>query len=160
MRVQFDISALKETKWYEYALRFLFGGAITVITGILASHYGPVFGGLFLAFPAIFPASATLVEKHEREKKQRAGIANTIRGREAAALDARGAAIGSIGLIGFAFTVWKLAPIWNGAVTLFAALVVWATVSILIWRLRRHRLFLRKGRVDAASTAPISSRGH
>jgi succinate-acetate transporter protein len=160
MRVQFDISALKETKWYEYALRFLFGGAITVITGILASHYGPVFGGLFLAFPAIFPASATLVEKHEREKKQKAGITKTIRGREAAALDARGAAIGSIGLIGFAFTVWKLAPIWNGVVTLFAALVVWATVSILIWRLRRHRLFLRKGRADAASTAPISSRGH
>jgi hypothetical protein len=160
MRVQFDISALKETKWYEYALRFLFGGAITVITGILASHYGPVFGGLFLAFPAIFPASATLVEKHEREKKQKAGITRTIRGREAAALDARGAAIGSIGLIGFAFTVWKLAPIGNGAVALFAALVVWMTVSILIWRLRRHRLFLRKGRAHAASTAPISSRGH
>jgi succinate-acetate transporter protein len=111
MRVHFDISALKATKWYEYALRFLFGGAITVITGVLARRYGPVFGGLFLAFPAIFPASATLVEKHEREKKQRAGIAKTIRGREAAALDARGAAIGSIGLIGFAFTAWRLAPI-------------------------------------------------
>jgi succinate-acetate transporter protein len=160
MRVQFDISALKETKWYEYALRFLFGGAITVITGILASRYGPVFGGLFLAFPAIFPASATLVEKHEREKKQRAGIAKTIRGREAAALDARGAAIGSIGLISFAFTAWRLTPAWNGAVALFAALVVWMTVSILIWRLRRHRLFLRKGRADAAPRAAVSSRGH
>ena len=74
-----------ETKWYEYALRFLFGGATTVVTGVPASRYGPVFGGLFLAFPAIFPASATLVEKHEREKKQRAGIAKTIRGREVAA---------------------------------------------------------------------------
>ena len=144
MRIHFEISELKEVKWYEYALRFLFGGAITAITGILASHYGPVFGGLFLAFPAIFPASATLVEKHEREKKQKAGIANTIRGREAAALDARGAAIGSIGLIGFALTVWKLAPVWNGATTLFAALAVWATVSIAIWRLRRHRFFLHK----------------
>jgi hypothetical protein len=160
MRVRFDISELKETKWYEYAVRFFFGGAITAITGILASHYGPVFGGLFLAFPAIFPASATLVEKHEREKKLRAGITKTIRGREAAALDARGAAIGSIGLVGFALTVWRLAPIWNGAVTLFAALVVWMTVSILIWRLRRHRLFLRKGRANAASRAAISSRGH
>jgi hypothetical protein len=114
MRVHFDISELQDTKWYEYAVRFLFGGAITAITGILASHYGPVFGGLFLAFPAIFPATATLVEKHEQEKKQKAGIANTIRGREAAALDARGAAIGSIGLVGFAITVWKLAPIGTG----------------------------------------------
>jgi hypothetical protein len=120
MRVHFDISALKATKWYEYALRFLFGGTITVVTGVMASRYGPVFGGLFLAFPAIFPASATLVEKHEREKKQRAGIVKTIRGREAAALDARGAAIGSLGLIGFAFAVRRLAPIWNGPLALFA----------------------------------------
>jgi succinate-acetate transporter protein len=159
MRVHFKISALKATKWYEYALRFLFGGTITVVTGVLANHYGPVFGGLFLAFPAIFPASATLVEKHEREKKQRAGIAKTIRGREAAALDARGAAIGSLGLIGFAFTVWRLAPIWNGPRALFAGSVVWMTVSILIWRLRRHRLFLSKGRVRVASQASHSSKG-
>ena len=92
-------------------MRFLFGGAITAITGMLANRYGPVFGGLFLAFPALFPASATLLESHEREKKRRAGIANTSRGREAAALDARGAAIGSIGLVGFALIAWKLLPI-------------------------------------------------
>jgi hypothetical protein len=36
MIVQADFSALARTKWYEYALRFLFGGAITVVTGILA----------------------------------------------------------------------------------------------------------------------------
>ena len=30
---------------------------------------------LFLAFPAIFPASATLIEKHEKEKKEREGYA-------------------------------------------------------------------------------------
>ena len=80
MRVHFDISALKTTKWYEYALRFLFGGAITVVTGVLAGHYGPVFGGLFLAFPAIFPASATLVEKHERERNEERGSQRRIAG--------------------------------------------------------------------------------
>lgn len=153
MRAHFDISALKATKWYEYALRFLFGGTITVVTGVLASRYGPVFGGLFLAFPAIFPASATLVEKHEREKKQRAGIAKTIRGREAAALDARGAAIGSIGLIGFGFAAWRLVPIWSGALALLAALAMWMTLSILIWLLRRHPLFARGG------PAPLRRRG-
>jgi hypothetical protein len=156
MRVHFEILALKKTKWYEYALRFLLGGTITVVTGLLASRYGPVLGGLFLAFPAIFPASATLVEKHEREKKRRAGIAKTMRGREAAALDARGAAIGSIGLIGFAFTAWRLVPIWNGAFALLAALVVWMTLSILIWLLRRHRL-VRKGRRSAAPHARLPS---
>jgi hypothetical protein len=32
------------TRWYEYAIRFLFGGTITVITGLVAKRYGPVFG--------------------------------------------------------------------------------------------------------------------
>jgi hypothetical protein len=159
MRAHFNISALKDTKWYEYALRFLFGGAITAITGILASHYGPVLGGLFLAFPAVFPASATLIEKHEREKKRRGGIANTSRGREAAALDARGAAIGSIGLVGFALTAWRLVPMSNGAIALSAALVVWTAISVLIWRLHRHRFFLRRGHASTASHAPVSSKG-
>jgi len=142
--VQVDLSALTKTKWHEYAVRFLFGGAVTVVTGLLAKRYGPVFGGLFLAFPAIFPASVTLVEKHEREKKQKAGISKTIRGRQAAALDARGAAIGSIGLACFALVVWKLLPIWSGPATLLAALSIWLASSILIWRLRKHH-WLKSG---------------
>ena len=141
MTIQVDLSALTKTKWYEYAVRFLFGGAITVVAGLLAKRYGPVFGGLFLAFPAIFPASVTLVEKHEREKKQKAGISKTIRGRQAAALDARGAAKGSIGLACFALVVWKLLPIWSGPATLLAALAIWIGASILIWRLRKHHWF-------------------
>jgi hypothetical protein len=87
MNASFDLGALAKTKWYEYLVRFAFGGAITVIAGILAKHFGPVLGGLFLAFPAIFPASATLVAKHETEKKQqKAGITTSSRGRQAAAL--------------------------------------------------------------------------
>jgi hypothetical protein len=62
MQISFHFSALKRTKWHDYAVRFLFGGLVTVFAGLLAKHFGPVFGGLFLAFPAIFPASATLVE--------------------------------------------------------------------------------------------------
>ncbi len=143
MRIQFNISALKKTSWHEFALRFLFGGAVTMTTGLLSKHYGPVFGGLFLAFPAIFPASATLVEKHEKQKKREAGIFFTIRGREAAALDSRGAAMGSIGLMGFALVVWKLAPIWNSAAALITAALVWLMLSLIPWRLRRHRILHR-----------------
>jgi hypothetical protein len=144
MRVSLDLSVLARTRWYEYGLRFLFGGAITLITGLLAKRYGPVFGGLFLAFPAIFPASATLVEKHETEKKQAAGTSRTIRGRQAAALDARGAAMGSAGLMVFAFVMWKLLPTWNSAATLLTALLAWFVVSFVIWRFRKHRLFFRR----------------
>jgi hypothetical protein len=139
MRVTFDFSTLANTRWYEYGVRFLFGGAITVIAGLLAKRFGPVFGGLFLAFPAIFPASATLVEKHEREKKQKARIMNTTRGRQAAALDARGATLGGLGLICFALLVWKLLPVWNAGIVLCVALSLWLGVSVLIWRVsKRH----------------------
>ena len=140
MKIQINLSALRKTKWYEYAVRFFFGGAITVATGLIAKRYGPIFGGLFLAFPAIFPASATLVEKHEIQKKFRSGILKTSRGREAAALDARGAAFGSIGLCLFAFMIWKQLPAWNTILALFTAFTAWLSLSVLIWPLRKINL--------------------
>ncbi len=105
MLVKIKLSVLSETQWHEYAIRFVLGGAITAVTGLIASKWGPVLGGLFLAFPAIFPASAILIEKHEREKKREAGIQGSRRGREAAALEAAGATLGSLGLAGFAAAV-------------------------------------------------------
>jgi hypothetical protein len=67
MQIKVYPSALGQTKWYEYAIRFLFGGMITAVAGMIAKQFGPGIGGLFLAFPAIFPASATLIEKHETQ---------------------------------------------------------------------------------------------
>jgi len=140
MKVSADFSALKKTKWHEYAVRFLLGGSVTVIAGLLAKYYGPVFGGLFLAFPAIFPASATLVDKHERQKKQRAGIRHTTRGRQMAGVDAAGAALGSLGLAAFAYIIWKLLPVWSVAGVFIAAIVAWLCVSCALWWLRKkHR---------------------
>jgi hypothetical protein len=137
MRVFIHLSALRKTKWYEYVVRFVFGGAITVFAGIIAKHYGPVLGGLFLAFPTIFPASATLVEKHEREKKRKAGITKTVRGRQAAALDAHGAALGTVGLFCFAIIVWQFLPSHNTVFVLSAAVAAWAAVSVVFWRARK-----------------------
>jgi len=94
----------------------------TLATGLISKHYGPVIGGLFLAFPAIFPASTTLLEKHERDKKRRAGIPITVRGRLAVALDARGTAMGAMALAVFAVVIWKLLPLHNAAVVFLAAL--------------------------------------
>jgi hypothetical protein len=136
MSVHLDLSALRKTKWSEYAVRFLFGGTITTIAGLLAKHFGPVLGGLFLAFPAIFPASATLVEKHEKQKKQKAGMTGTKRGRQAAALDARGAAMGSLGLICYAVVVWKALPAWDPVLVLVLATAVWFTISALVWKIQ------------------------
>ena len=79
-----------------------------VAAGLIAAGFGPVIGGLFLAFPAIFPASATLVEKHVRERKEKAGLAGARRGKEAAALDAAGATLGSFGLAAFGLVIWLM----------------------------------------------------
>ena len=70
MKVAVNIAAVYRSKWYEHIIRFAFGGAVTLVAGIIANHYGPEIGGLFLAFPAIFPATATLLEKHESQKNQ------------------------------------------------------------------------------------------
>lgn len=115
----------------------LFGGLATVATGIVAKEFGPVVGGLFLAFPAIFPASATLVEKHEKEKKQRVGMDGTLRARNAVALEARGAAMGSISLAVFALSVWKFLPKEPSSIVLGIAGLGWLMTSVLIWELRR-----------------------
>jgi len=137
MRIGLSFAALRTTKWYEHAIRFLFGGLITVIAGLAAQRWGPRVGGLLLAFPAIFPASATLVEKHERQKKRRAGLNGAKRGRNAAGLDAAGAAIGSIGLMAFAAATWRLLPAYPAAAVLAGATILWVVVSGVLWRIRK-----------------------
>ena len=101
MVVRVKPSALKQGHWYEYVVRFALGGVATVVAGVVANIWGPAAGGLFLAFPAIFCASATLIEKHEREEKEKKGLKGEERGKNAAALDAGGAGLGSAALAGF-----------------------------------------------------------
>jgi Protein of unknown function (DUF3147) len=137
MVVRVKASALKQTRWHEYAVRFALGGLTTTLAGLLARFYGPEIGGLFLAFPAIFCASATLIEKHERERKQMHGQKGDRRGREAAALDAAGAGWGSVALATFGLCVWYLAPV-SAVGSLLAASLVWLAVAVSMWRLRRE----------------------
>jgi Protein of unknown function (DUF3147) len=143
LNIKIDISSVRQGKWYEYFLRFLLGGAITAITGAVAKQFGPSVGGLFLAFPAILPSTVTLVEKHETEKKLRMGFPGAERGKRAAALDAAGAARGSIGLLAFAEIVRRwISHGWPPAV-LAAATVAWALVGVSIWMARRYQPWRR-----------------
>lgn len=143
MLIKFDLAALSETKAHEYITRFLLGGATCVATGLIAKAFGPVVGGLFLAFPAIFPASATLVEQHERKRKAQAGIEFTVRGRLSAALDARGALMGAVAMIAFAVFAWKRLNAWNSFFTLASAMAAWVVVASGLWRLRRLHTRIR-----------------
>ena len=110
MRIEADFSSLKQTNLREHLARFVLGGAVTAAIGLIPRRWGPVIGGLFLAFPAIFPAGATLIEQHEVKRKREIGRDGRRRGRLAAALDALGAALGAVGLAAFAVVLWRFLP--------------------------------------------------
>ncbi len=117
-----DPNQLRDVKPWEYVVRFAFGGAITVATGLIASRWGSVIAGLFLAFPAILPASLTLVKRHN--------------GRARARDDARGGTLGSFGLMAFAIVVAASAGDLPAAIVLALAGVTWLAVNVVLWFLR------------------------
>jgi len=136
VRVKLDSSSFRQTKWYEYVVRFVFGGLITAMTGIIAKKFGAGVGGLFLAFPAIFPAAATLIEKHEKQKKQQKGLDGSLRAREAAAIYAAGTAMGTTGLLVFATVVWRFLPDHLTWIVLLSGTLAWFVVSATMWQIR------------------------
>jgi MFS family permease len=138
MSIKIDLSSLKSTRPHEYAVRFLFGGLITALTGLIAHRYGPVVAGLFLAFPAIFPATATLIATHEKKRKQKAGYEGTRRGRAAASADAAGTSAGAIALAVFALITWRMLPHFNPWPTLAVAALAWIATAVLLWHVRRR----------------------
>ena len=141
--IRLSPSSLKEGRWYEYLIRFALGGAATVFTGLVSSHYGASVGGIFLALPAIFCASATLIEKHEIRRKREAGVAGERRGQMAAAVDAAGAALGALGMLGFAI-VFSLMVESSILVAFIGASLAWLVVSVAAWRVRRKMRSVRK----------------
>jgi hypothetical protein len=141
MMIQCKLSAIKGIQPHEWAVRFLFGGAVCVLAGLIAKKWGPEIGGLFLAFPAIFPAGASLVEAHERRHKARAGFDGTNRGRTVAGIEAAGAAIGCVGLAGFAIVCWLLQPRISPAAVFVLATLAWLVLSVVLWWLRKTRIF-------------------
>jgi hypothetical protein len=136
MSIHIKLSSLGQTQLHEYVIRFILGGLVTAATGWVTNKFGPQTGGIFLAFPSIFFASATLIEKHERQRKERIGVRGARRGKGAAALDAAGAALGSFGLMAFALIVWTFG-VMLGTTSLVVALAAWGFVSVLLWTVRR-----------------------
>jgi hypothetical protein len=144
VKIKVDSAALKSTKWHEFVFRFFMGGAITALAGLAAKRFGPEIGGLFLAFPAIIPATATLIKKREQQKKERAGHEGAERGRAAAAVDVAGAAMGGLGLVTFALVVWWRMREWKTATALVLGTLAWFLVALSVWQLRE--MFCRRMR--------------
>jgi hypothetical protein len=156
--IRFSLSSLKEGRWYEYLIRFALGGAATVFTGLIGSRYGASVGGLFLALPAIFCASATLIEKHEIRRKREAGLDGRRRGEVAAALDAAGAALGAVGMLVFAI-VFSVVVVRSVAGAFIGASLAWLVVSVAAWYFRHKMRAVRKPHPTERTGGPAKWRG-
>ena len=117
-RVEVDAKKILSIRPGEYAVRFAFGALISAVAAIVTLKFGPRAGGLFLAFPAILPATLTLIEKKD-------GLAQALS-------DLRGAAIGSVGMIAFAVVALILVRN-NPAVALGAGVAAWAIVGAALY---------------------------
>ena len=138
MNISVSLSGLAQTKPLEFALRFVFGGIVTALAGLIAAQFGPVVGGIFLAFPSIFPATATLIEKHEAKKKKQEGMHGRYLAKCAAGADAAGAAMGTIGLLAFGMLVWQLSESVAPWMVLTTATIAWFAVAMTVWIVRKR----------------------
>jgi hypothetical protein len=112
-----------------------------------------VIGGVFLAFPGIFPAGVSLVEKHKISRETEEGKVGVAAARGEASVEATGASAGAWGLAGFALVVWKESAIHSLPVMLGCAALAWLAVSWTAWTIRdKHPRFMRwRGRRATSS---------
>lgn len=118
--VHLDLRSLRSVRPRDYALRFAFGAAVSAMAALAARIGGEHIGGLFLAFPAILPATLTLLQKEN--------------GKSQAVSDAHGATLGAVGMVAFAVCVALLLGHVAGW-ALVAGLGVWMGVSLMLYGL-------------------------
>ncbi|MEV0230939.1 DUF3147 family protein [Nonomuraea sp. NPDC050786] len=114
--IRFQPAKLRETPLRGLVVRFAFGAFVSVVAGVVGELWGPVAGGVFLAFPAILAATLTLLEEEEHR-------------RDPAVQDARGAVLGATGMIAFAVCAWALALRLPAPLGLGLATVAWAAIA-------------------------------
>jgi uncharacterized membrane protein (GlpM family) len=115
----------REIDWRGMLVRFAFGFAVSLAVGIIAKFAGDRVAGLFLAFPAILPASLTLIAEND--------------GEASAKIDAAGAVLGGIALAAFGAASWLLLPRVNPVVAEVAAVVAWTIVAAGLYLAVRGR---------------------
>lgn len=116
VRPQFDLARLKNVRPRDLALRFAFGAAISLGAALIAAATGARFGGVFLAFPAILPASLTLLQDEE--------------GTRDADRNAIGAVLGGVALVVFAIVGEAGFGRIPAGAALLAALGAWLLTAV------------------------------
>lgn len=121
--MRLDLSAARGVAVRDMAVRFAFGAGISVVAGLVGLAWGAAAGGLLLAFPAILPASLTLIEKKE--------------GMQHARDDDAGATLGALALVGFGVCGWQLITGTGAPAALVAATAAWLVGATLLYLISR-----------------------
>ncbi|HLZ94564.1 MAG TPA: DUF3147 family protein [Candidatus Dormibacteraeota bacterium] len=129
-RPRVDVPALKKHRVSDYVTRFAFGAGISAAAAIVSLVLGVKVGGVLLGFPAILPASLTLIERKE--------------GRDEATVDALAAILGSVALVVFAVIAGLALTRFSGLVALLLAAAAWLVVALalyvsILWLPRRRK---------------------
>lgn len=114
-----ELRGLREARPIEYLVRFAIGAAVSAGAGALGTTMGERFAGLFLAFPAILPASLTLLQENEGTRR--------------AARDAVGAVLGAGALVAFACVEATALARLPAGLVLVAGLGAWAVVAVALY---------------------------
>lgn len=117
--VEAEPHRLRSVRGSELLMRAAFGAAISVVAGLVGLAFNPLVAGMFLAFPAILPATITLIEKKEGAGKARA--------------DVQGATLGALALGVFAVVAGAGLHRLNAAAALFAALGAWCVTVLALY---------------------------
>jgi hypothetical protein len=116
---------IRRLGWRDFAIRFAFGAAISLVAALAGQLLGNRVGGELLAFPAILPATLTLIEAKEDRRK--------------AESDTRGAILGGFGLVAFALVglagliQFRLSALASLGLALLAWVAVAAGLFMLIY---------------------------
>lgn len=114
-----DVRNVRDVKPRDMAVRFALGALVSVVAGIISHLAGARIGGVFLAFPAILPASLTIVQDKEGTRR--------------ADRDALGSVLGGIALVVFATVGESMFGRHNSAAVLALALVGWLVSSFALY---------------------------
>lgn len=113
---QVEPEKVKTQHFSAYALRFAFGCGIALVSGLVGMWFGPKIGGVLLGFPAILPASLTLIQKKD--------------GKEQASVDSIGAMLGAMAMIVFAIFVSLTVKSVGPVPSIVVALIIWLAVAV------------------------------
>jgi hypothetical protein len=123
-RPALQLAGLRDVRLRDYLVRFALGAGVSIVAGVLGQVVSARFAGVFLAFPAILPASLTLIQAKE--------------GTREADRNAIGAVLGALGLTVFAATAEAAFGRLDPWVALALALPAWVVVSVALYGLLAH----------------------